>query len=313
MTNKKNLKRIYLITGFLGSGKTTLLKNIIELASNERIGIIMNEFGKMGIDGKLVNKNGIELLEINNGSIFCSCLKGSFIEGLASFYDLPIDTILVESSGLSDPSNIGQIIENVEKIRGKVYDYKGSICVVDGVQFLDQLELLVAIEKQIKYSDLIIINKVDLIHEEQVKDIEQKIRNLNPMCSIIKTSYGRLDFNMFSQNLRKIALEKFQETSNTIENKPITFIIKTNKLISKEKMVKFLKSISNDAYRIKGFLILFEGVYQVDVVGDQIDIKLTQLDVDVSKLVIISKTGLYLVSKVEKNWNEYINEHMILV
>src|SRR5699024_9086516 len=98
-------KQLYVLTGFLGSGKTTFLTNILEKLDDKKIGIIQNEFGKLSVDGELINKNGIEMTEISRGSIFCSCLKLSFVEALAEMGKMDLEYVFVESSGLADPSN----------------------------------------------------------------------------------------------------------------------------------------------------------------------------------------------------------------
>ena len=74
MQNKKTTK-LYVITGFLGAGKTTLLLKLLEHLKGSRVGIIQNEFGKLGIDGVILKNDDIHMVEINRGSIFCSCLK----------------------------------------------------------------------------------------------------------------------------------------------------------------------------------------------------------------------------------------------
>ena len=68
-------KKLYVLTGFLGSGKTSLLLHLLDNLEDKKIGIIQNEFGKLSIDGMLVERNGIKMTEINRGSIFCTCLK----------------------------------------------------------------------------------------------------------------------------------------------------------------------------------------------------------------------------------------------
>ena len=119
--------KLYLLTGFLGSGKTTFLTNILNDLSGQRVGVIMNEFGKVGIDGTIIKKEDIELIEINKGSIFCSCLQLSFVSALVEMADRDMDYVFVESSGLADPSNIGEFLEAVEVAKGDVYDYSGAI------------------------------------------------------------------------------------------------------------------------------------------------------------------------------------------
>ena len=81
MQNKKTTK-LYVITGFLGAGKTTLLLKLLEHLKGSRVGIIQNEFGKLGIDGVILKNDDIHMVEINRGSIFCSCLNLSFVSAL---------------------------------------------------------------------------------------------------------------------------------------------------------------------------------------------------------------------------------------
>ena len=125
--------KLYLITGFLGAGKTTFLKKFVSLFEKQKLALIVNEFGKEGIDGVLLSTLGIALSEINNGSIFCSCRLDQFEEVLNHTIAQRPEVILVEASGLSDPTNIHKILsqpEWVSQIR-----YMGSICLVDAVHF----------------------------------------------------------------------------------------------------------------------------------------------------------------------------------
>ena len=75
--------KLYVLTGFLGSGKTTALLKMMEKLEGCRIGVIQNEFGKLGIDGTILRNDDIQMVEINRGSIFCSCLKLQFVNALA--------------------------------------------------------------------------------------------------------------------------------------------------------------------------------------------------------------------------------------
>ena len=100
------MSKLYLITGFLGAGKTTFLKNFIRLFEGKRMHIIVNEYGKEGIDGQLLKELGTVLDEINNGSIFCSCRLDKFEEVLQKALSAAPDVILIEASGLSNPTNV---------------------------------------------------------------------------------------------------------------------------------------------------------------------------------------------------------------
>ncbi|PKM48674.1 MAG: GTP-binding protein, partial [Firmicutes bacterium HGW-Firmicutes-6] len=99
--------KLILLTGFLGAGKTTMLKKLLIEYEGRKIGVLMNEFGETGIDGQLIKNEDFDLIELNNGSVFCVCLKENFIKGLAEFLHHQLEIVFVESSGVADPSNMG--------------------------------------------------------------------------------------------------------------------------------------------------------------------------------------------------------------
>lgn len=130
--------KLYVLTGFLGAGKTTLLLHLLEHFADKKIGVIQNEFGRLGVDGPRLRQDGIEMVEINRGSIFCSCLKLSFVQALAELGKRDLDFLFVESSGLSDPSNIREILSAVAELGVNRLQFCGVICLIDAVNFLRQ-------------------------------------------------------------------------------------------------------------------------------------------------------------------------------
>ena len=93
-------KELYLLTGFLGSGKTSLLLHLLNRVQDRKIGIIQNEFGKLSIDGEILRRGGFTMVEINRGSIFCSCLKLNFVQALAELGQMELDTVFVDDTTL---------------------------------------------------------------------------------------------------------------------------------------------------------------------------------------------------------------------
>ncbi|MEN6414443.1 MAG: CobW family GTP-binding protein [Veillonellales bacterium] len=312
MCGVKQIK-LYLLTGFLGSGKTTFLKNIMGHLAHRKIGIIINEFGSIGIDGKLVENEAVDLLEINNGSVFCSCLKGEFINGLIACSELPIDYLFVEASGMADPSSIQHILQSVVgKVRGQSYDYRGSISIVDAPHFLAHIDLWTAIEKQIAASDVIVINKLDMINDETFAAVQKKILSINPQVNLCKSSYCNIDFGFLERDIRAERPVGPEESCNTPGNRPHAVTLLFRGILDQEKFEDFLAVLAADAFRIKGFFHLTSGWKQVDVVDGQIDIKPTKIVCDKSQLVIISRKGLPMLNAIFSNWGKRFTEKMVL-
>ncbi len=143
---------LQLVTGFLGSGKTTFLKNYMnEFSGSRRIGIIQNEFSELNVDRIELEQNnpGFEILEVNNGSVFCVCLLGSFVDSLSEFIDqVHPDELIMEASGMSDPLSIGQILQS-PKLKQKVY-LDRVWCLVDAVNFKRISSIQTRINHQIR-------------------------------------------------------------------------------------------------------------------------------------------------------------------
>mgnify|MGYP002408972896 FL=1 len=308
----KNRTKLYLLTGFLGAGKTTFLTNVLNDLTGNKVAVIMNEFGKVGIDGTIIQKEGMELVEINRGSIFCSCLQLNFVSALTEMADRNMEYVFVESSGLADPSNIGEFLEAVEMVKGKVYNYSGAICIVDGVNFLEQVKDIETVERQLKFCHLVILSKVDLIDDNKLSEVKAKIREINDKADIVESVNGKIDYNFLERDLMEKQWIKSEDTTNTPENKPKTLTLTYDGDLTKERLSQFLDIIKKDSYRIKGFFKLEDGWNQVDVVNKIIDYKPTDKGENVSELVIISKIGPQIIRPIFNAWEEVVGKEMKL-
>ena len=106
--------QIVLLSGF-GSRKTTLMQRLLDTYQEHKIGVIINEFGEINIDAKLVKRDGIDIAELSNGSIFCACIKDKFVDGLIEMSKTDIEYLFIEASGLADPSNMEDILKGIKK------------------------------------------------------------------------------------------------------------------------------------------------------------------------------------------------------
>ena len=304
-------KELYVLTGFLGAGKTSFLLNILDNIKDKKIGIIQNEFGKINVDGEIVRRNGIEMTEISRGSIFCSCLKLSFVQALAEMSKKDLDYVFVESSGLADPSNIEEILNAVKIIAGDSYIFKGVICLIDGVNFPNQVKDVETVDRQLAHCNLAVINKVDLLDLSELEEVKNIVRGINPICMISTASYGKIDLSFLSEDLTSLKWAEFEDSLNTVDNKPKTISLETGEILSKEILTNFLKKVLPDCYRIKGFFKLDDGWQQVDVVEELIDYKLTS-EREISELVFLSKTGPQIIRTIDKAWKEIVDKPMKL-
>lgn len=309
MENKKI--NLYLLTGFLGSGKTTMLLKLLNELKDKRVGVIQNEFGKLGIDGTILRKENLEIIEINRGSIFCSCLKISFVQALAEMSKQDLDYVIVESSGLADPSNIEEILRGVQVLVEDNYVFKGAICLIDGVNFLDQLKDLETINRQLKHCHLAVINKVDLINDDHLNKLIVEIKKINPVCDILTCSFGNVNYKFLNEDLLINQWAEEEDSTNTVDSKPKTLTLSFNGTVERAKLDEFLNAIKIDCYRIKGFFKLEEGWHQVDVVEKNIDYKKCG-EKEISQLVFISKIGPNIIKPIIDTWNDIIKEKMDL-
>ncbi len=194
--------KVDVISGFLGAGKTTVIKKLFETGfKDEKVVLIENEFGEIGIDGSFLKNAGFEIKEINAGCICCS-LVGDFAKSMKEVVDkFNPDRIIVEPSGVGKLSDIINAIENVDiplqlNILATVVDgAKAKIYLKNfGEFFINQVDS----------ADTIIISKTDKISEEKLEEVVSLVREKNPSANIITTSIDLLD----SKKLLNILEEK---------------------------------------------------------------------------------------------------------
>ncbi|MCR4960273.1 MAG: GTP-binding protein [Lachnospiraceae bacterium] len=205
---------IVVITGYLGSGKTTLMQNILK-QENRKIALIVNDMGSINIDASILNKTGnklvqVEMVEMQNGCICCT-LRDEFmaeIERLAE--DKSIETIFVEASGISEPSSIAGAFVNYEEMTPETRVYLKTVVSVVDVdriyrEFLHSLtveedtedgDIINLVIDQIEFCNLMILNKTDLLTEEQLEEVKVGLRNLQQEAEMVSCVHGNVDLEV---------------------------------------------------------------------------------------------------------------------
>lgn len=290
--------QLILLTGFLGAGKTTLLQLVMESLKAHKIGVIINEFGDVNVDGQLVARDGIQMAELTNGSIFCACIKDKFVDSLIEMSHKDLEYVIIEATGLADPANMNNILEGISHKVKQPYDYRGSVCVVDGENFIGLYDLLPAIRAQLEFCGAVIINKADLIDEDQLKEVIEKLEEVNPRITPYVTSYCRIDITELMNHLDP-ALAKIsdpRDSTNTVVSRPATFIVKGDQTIPYEELKRFVREISPHAYRVKGFALTDRGNVEISCVGNQVEFLPWEQTISQTDIVVISAVGFKMMS-----------------
>jgi G3E family GTPase len=311
MQKGEEMMNLVLLTGFLGAGKTTLMKAILDSYSKVKIGLIVNEFGKINIDGELLKKEGIEMSELSNGSIFCACIKDNFLASLIQMSMLDLEYVFIEASGLADPSNMTEILKAIEPKTLNKYNYKGAIAIVDCENFIDLADLLPALSNQIEYSSFAVLNKADLVDLDVINNVSDKIIEINPNISMCVTSYAKCDIKEMVRELTPVD-KKAKESSNTISTKPKSFVLKGSSVYQLQNLEEFLGVVCKDAFRIKGFVKTEKGNKEVSVVGKHISISNWDEEIEESQIVIISAVGIKMMSIITSATKTYFDNSLYI-
>ncbi len=309
---------LYLISGFLGSGKTTFLRNLLEMSRNKRVGVLVNEFGSIGIDGKVIESNDVRLVEINNGSIFCACLKTGFIKTLVAFLGQPVDILYIEASGMADPSSIENLLGELRQFLTKrditrTYQYKGSICIVDAVRFLNIKDVLLSVKNQVKKSNLVILNKIDQVTEDTIHELHKSLSEINSEVRIVDTNFGRITEKVIKEYLPE-GKSQDGDSSNHM-GRPYGCIISFNKPYDSKMINQFIYLISKETLRLKGFVRTESCIMRFDCVGDDVQSErcsTRQLSDEDMKIVVIGLSEQNLTKSIRETWKSIFSDEILL-
>ena len=186
---------VSVLTGFLGAGKTTLLNRILTERHGWKVAVIENEFGEIGVDNQLVMATEEDLIVMNNGCVCCT-VRGDLIKTLNDLLRRPdkFDAILIETTGVADPSPVVQSFFVDEDLKTKVR-LDAVITLVDARHIWQHLEENREAREQIAYGDVVLLNKTDLASPEELDRLEKKVRELNILARIYRTRNAEIDLD----------------------------------------------------------------------------------------------------------------------
>ena len=201
---------VTILTGFLGSGKTTLLNRILTERHGEKIAVIENEFGEVGIDNALLVAGEEQIIEMNNGCVCCT-VRGDLIRILGELADkrdagmLHFERVLIETTGLADPGPVAQTFFLDENLSTR-YLLDAVITVVDAVHAMRQLDEHEQAQEQVGFADRLLLSKTDLVDADQIEIVSSRLNQMNPRAQIQAVHFGQtplaeiLDIRGFNLN-----------------------------------------------------------------------------------------------------------------
>jgi G3E family GTPase len=298
---------LLILTGFLGSGKTTTLGHWLAHTAVplQRIAVVINDFGAVNVDAALLARRQLELRSITGGCVCCQSFE-ELVDQVGTLAENPeLDLVWIETSGLADPEEVFDHLSAPELQDCTVI--RRMILVIDGSDFPCSWRGRAAQEEQIRYADLILLNKTDRIDEVERQRVEIALRRINPSARIIITQHGQTDPAFLSEagissagarihahdcdhagcgeNGHSHDHEHHEHASHAhdeeLPHAASTLFLPLDEPVERTAFERFLGALPTSVFRAKGFLRFTESPAQIHTfqqVRDQAELILLPLE-----------------------------------
>lgn len=247
-----------MIAGFLGAGKTTLLNRLLLGSSGERVAVVVNDFGDVTIDERLVVRRDDTTIALANGCICCT-IRDDLIATLQRLLqqDPRPDRIVVEMSGIADPAAAVRTIRLIE--RRWPLDLDGVVALVDAEQFPQPAsEHYVLAREQLALADLVVINKVDLVTPRQLTDLRARLADYVPHARVAEAAHGDVPLDVLLGRGPTAAAPVELAAAGDAGHAFRSVTYRCGEPMSLERLRAVVTELPSSVYRVKGFVHLAE-------------------------------------------------------
>jgi len=272
-----------IVCGVLGAGKTTFLRNILKQGTEKTV-VLVNDFGSAGIDGEILSVGGIETIELPSGCVCCT-LKFDLIRSIQKIMDeLQPEHLFIEPSGVAAPSGVIDVLDTLKVQPVAV------VGIVDATDFIEAYEAEMYgwfFKSQVTWSDIVLINKVDLVDQAKRDKTIHLIETLNQRALIIPTVNAELDGGL----LRHHIMDRNETTGHEHTLRTETITIKLEKPAALARVKSFFENLQGGRYghvmRAKALVQTDHGPHRFDIASKQLDVVPFERDITDSRIVII--------------------------
>jgi G3E family GTPase len=273
--------QVFIVTGFLGAGKTTLLKQILRVRDDlSKTVVLVNEFGKTGIDSALIKRTAAaDIVELNSGCICCS-LRTDLIQTLQILrHDYSPERIVIEATGVADPLAIIAALD--DRMLSPYFSVAKTVTVVD-CDFWEAREAFGYVFKnQLALADILLLNKIDTFDASKISSILQEINDEVPKARIIPTIHCNIDPDIFWAGTEQEEVTRGKTgflhpyvpekdvygTPTAKEAGFVSFSFQTTRNLDEALFTQFLDTVPLTLFRIKGPVCFAGGTRMLNFVG----------------------------------------------
>ncbi|WP_440603706.1 CobW family GTP-binding protein [Bacillus sp. GB_SG_008] len=251
-----NKVEIHILGGFLGSGKSTLLQNLLlaEKKKNRKVAVLMNEIGEYSVDTDIVGRENI-LRELLKGCICCTMKDELEIQLHSLYQEERPDVVYIETTGVAHPIEV--LDACLSPILAPYIEVKSIIVVLDAIRWLNRETLSKSVQQllneQMKYGSHILINKSDLLRDEEKKQVVEEVALINRHAKLYETQYCNISLEDFEEV--KLASNQNHEKLHVKQHLHIqTMTYSFEKSIDQGELYEWLSNLPEGIYRVKGFV-----------------------------------------------------------